>query len=77
MRQCEICKKGSRMGGARKLLRGHYNPTNWSRKYPNIQWAKIDGIRKRVCTDCMRGITKKAATQAKAVPKKAIAAKTA
>ena len=25
------------MAGTRKLLRGHYNPTNWTRKYPNLQ----------------------------------------
>ena len=54
MRQCEICGKGSQMQGKRKLLRGHYNPVNYSRKYPNLQWAKVEGARKRVCTACIK-----------------------
>ena len=54
MRQCEICGKGSQIQGKRKLLRGHYNPVNYSRKYPNLQWAKVGGVRKRVCTACMK-----------------------
>ncbi len=48
------------MGGARKLLRGHYNPVNWSRKHPNLQWTKIAGKRTLVCTACMRTLTKTA-----------------
>jgi ribosomal protein L28 len=54
MRQCKLCGKSSQMGGARKLLRGHYNPVNWSRKYPNLQLAKVDGKRLLICTNCMR-----------------------
>ena len=54
MRQCKLCGKSSQMGGARKLLRGHYNPVNWSRKYPNLQFAKVDGKRLLICTNCMR-----------------------
>ena len=46
------------MQGARKLLRAHYNPVNWSRKYPNLQYAKIDGKRVLVCTGCLRTINK-------------------
>jgi hypothetical protein len=48
------------MGGARKLLRGHYNPVNWSRKYPNLQFAKVNGRRELVCTNCLKTIAKKA-----------------
>ena len=58
MRQCAICHKGSRMGGARKLLRGHYNPVNWSRKYPNLQYARVNGQRTLVCTNCLRTLHK-------------------
>lgn len=58
MRQCRLCGKGSQMGGARKLLRGHYNPVNWSRKYPNLQYSKVDGKRLLICTNCMRTRTK-------------------
>lgn len=54
MRQCSVCHKGSRMGGARRLLRGHYNPVNRSRKYPNLQWAKVNGERAKVCAQCMK-----------------------
>ena len=46
------------MQGARKLLRGHYNPVNWSRKYPNLQYATVDGKRILVCTTCLRTIHK-------------------
>jgi ribosomal protein L28 len=65
MRQCAICHKGSRMGGARKLLRGHYNPVNWTRKYPNLQYAKVDGTRALICTNCLKTLAKKPYTKAK------------
>ena len=58
MRQCERCGKGSKMVGHRILLRGHYNPTNWTRKYPNLQYATINGKRMYVCVNCMRTIAK-------------------
>lgn len=64
MRQCAICHKGSRMGGARRLLRGHYNPVNWSRKYPNLQYAKVDNKRKLICTNCIKTLVRKTATTA-------------
>ena len=46
------------MGGARKLLRGHYNPVNWTRKYPNLQYGKLDGKRALLCTNCLRTLSK-------------------
>ena len=46
------------MQGARKLLRGHYNPVNWSRKYPNLQYARVDDKRMLVCTTCLRTLHK-------------------
>ncbi len=58
MRQCAKCGKSSKMQGARKLLRGHYNPVNWSRKYPNLQYATIEGKRTLVCTGCIRTLNK-------------------
>lgn len=64
MRQCAICHKGSRMGGARRLLRGHYNPVNWSRKYPNLQYARVKGVRELICTNCLKTIAKKASAKA-------------
>jgi ribosomal protein L28 len=44
---------------SRVLLRGHYNPTGKTRKRPNLQWAKLDGKRVRICTDCIKTISKK------------------
>jgi hypothetical protein len=46
------------MGGKRILLRGHYNPTSTSRKYPNLQYAKVGGKRLLICTHCLRNIAK-------------------
>jgi len=44
------------MGGTRKLLRGHYNPTNWSRKQANLQWFSEPGKAGRVkaCVKCIK-----------------------
>ena len=53
-----MCEKGSQMQGARRLLRGHYNPVNWTRKYPNLQIAKVDGVKKLICTQCIRTLAK-------------------
>ncbi|MBI2640036.1 MAG: 50S ribosomal protein L28 [Candidatus Sungbacteria bacterium] len=59
MRSCSICKKGSRLGGTRKLLRGHYNLTKTSRKYPNLQWVKLaSGKSAKACTQCIRTLHK-------------------
>ena len=65
-RICVLCNKGSIMMGTRMLLRGKYNPTKRSRKYPNLQWATLSvsaHIRKRfggasrikICTKCLKG----------------------
>ena len=64
MKQCSKCGKTSQMGGKRKLLRGHYNPTNWSRKYPNLQWVRLNGERVRVCTQCIKTVSKAPTTKA-------------
>jgi len=56
MRQCERCKKSYSMGGTRKLLRGHYNPTAYGKKKANLQWTNLlkSGKRSLVCTRCIR-----------------------
>jgi hypothetical protein len=46
------------MGGERRLLRGHYNPVNWTRKYPNLQYARVEGKRVLICTACMKTLHK-------------------
>ncbi len=58
MRKCALCEKTSMMGGERIKLRGKYNPTNWKRKYPNLQYAKVAGQRTLVCTNCIKKIVK-------------------
>lgn len=59
MKHCLLCGKGSIMAGTRKLLRGHYNPTNWSRKYPNLQKTTLaDGQSVMACTRCRRTLVK-------------------
>ncbi|PIT92666.1 MAG: hypothetical protein COU08_01570 [Candidatus Harrisonbacteria bacterium CG10_big_fil_rev_8_21_14_0_10_42_17] len=59
MKQCAMCGKGSTMAGTRRLLRGHYNPTNWSRKFPNLQKKTLpSGERAMICTQCMRTLVK-------------------
>ena len=62
MRKCTLCEKSYKMGGTRKLLRGHYNRTNWSQKKANIQWTTPPGSDRRVkaCTRCIRTLAKKA-----------------
>jgi ribosomal protein L28 len=62
------------MQGERRLLRGHYNPVNWSRKYPNLQWARIDGARVKICTGCLRTVNKKAKMKAVIAASKTTAA---
>lgn len=70
MRKCEICGKGSIMRGKRKLLRGHYNPTGKTRKYPNLQSARTaEGKRVMACTNCVRTMRRaKSAVSAVGVP---------
>ncbi len=63
MRQCAICGKGSVIRGKRSFLRSHYNPTSTSRKYPNLQYAKVAGARKLICVQCLRSISKIAGGQ--------------
>lgn len=54
MKQCKNCGKGSIMRGARKKLRGKYNPTTYVRKYPNLQKTIIGGKRMLACMDCLK-----------------------
>jgi ribosomal protein L28 len=59
MRKCAVCGKGSIIGGTRKLLRGHYNLTKTSRKYPNLQWVRLaSGRRVKACTGCIKTLQK-------------------
>jgi ribosomal protein L28 len=53
-KQCNICEKTSVMVVIRKKLRGKYNPTNKKRKYPNLQWGRVNGKRIKMCAKCLK-----------------------
>jgi len=55
---CSICKKHSAMKTVLVKLRGKYNPTAKQRKYPNLQWAKINGKRVLACAKCIKRASK-------------------
>ena len=56
--KCPKCGKGSMVANKRKLLRGNYNVVNRYRKYPNLQWAMVDGKRTKICTSCIKTLAK-------------------
>ncbi|MEK7624269.1 MAG: L28 family ribosomal protein [Patescibacteria group bacterium] len=62
--KCYFCEKVSIMGMGRKKLRGKYNPTEKTKKHPNLQWAKLPagsllaGKRIKACTRCIKTLTK-------------------
>lgn len=63
------------MVGTRKLLRGHYNPTNWSRKYPNLQKVITPaGVRVLACTTCIKTFSKKTRMAVKKAKRDAVKA---
>jgi len=70
-KRCSICGKKSEMVWKLKKLRGKYNPTKKSRKYPNLQWVRVPlGIKKEAykkfagkrilaCTKCIKAMGKR------------------
>ena len=61
MTRCPYCGKKPMTANKRTLLRCHYNITNRYRKYPNLQWAKVDGKRIKLCTSCIKTLNKSTA----------------
>jgi ribosomal protein L28 len=60
MKQCQICGKGSSLGGKRIKLRGHYNPQPLTRKHPNLQKTALPtGERILACAQCIKTLAKK------------------
>ncbi|MBI2592822.1 MAG: 50S ribosomal protein L28 [Candidatus Colwellbacteria bacterium] len=60
MRICEICGKGTVVGGSRKKLRAHFNPQPKQKKYPNLQKSVLPGGRRALlCTSCIKNIARK------------------
>jgi ribosomal protein L28 len=61
-KSCAVCGKQSQMSTTRVKLRGKYNPTSKTRRYPNLQWARLaDGKRTKVCTRCIKKLVQKRA----------------
>ena len=66
-RHCTICGKTSQLGVTLVKLRGKYNPTAKTRKYPNIQWVRlpagkaglVSGKRVKACAQCIKTLHKK------------------
>jgi len=55
MKTCPTCGKGTNMSAKRNLLRGKYNPTSKTRRYPNLQWATFPGgERLKICASCIK-----------------------
>ena len=56
--KCISCGKKPVMATTRRLLRGNYNPTVKSKRYPNLQWGRLNGKRVKLCTDCIKTLNK-------------------
>lgn len=59
MKQCYICQKGSLVAGgySNRVRATKFNPTGKTRRYPNLQWARLAGKtsgRIRLCTRCLK-----------------------
>ncbi|MAF20878.1 MAG: 50S ribosomal protein L28 [Parcubacteria group bacterium] len=58
-KRCSVCGKKSMIAVTRKKLRGKYNPTGKKRKYPNLQWVRLnDGQRVKACAKCIKAMNK-------------------
>jgi len=59
-RTCSLCGKTSIVTVTRKKLRSKYNPTDKSRRYPNLQWTTLaNSQRIKACAKCIKQIGKK------------------
>ncbi len=48
------------MTGSRKKLMSRYNPTNKTRKHPNLQWVTLtSGQRVKACAKCIKRLGRK------------------
>ncbi|MGC8651081.1 MAG: large ribosomal subunit protein bL28 [Minisyncoccia bacterium] len=58
---CAICGKQYNTATTRVKTRSAYNPTSHHRQKANLQWYKLpNGKRIRVCTSCLKKLTKSA-----------------
>jgi|YelNatPaOPRAMG01_1025707.scaffolds.fasta_scaffold05784_5 Ribosomal L28 family. len=63
---CAICGKKYNTATTRVKTRSAYNPTSRHRQKPNLQWYKTsEGKRIRVCSSCLKKLTKEAKQKSK------------
>jgi len=56
---CAICGKQYNIATTRVKTRSAYNPTARHRQKVNLQWYRLpNGKRIRVCTSCLKRLTK-------------------
>ena len=53
-KRCDLCDRGS----TKDASRSHSNIKTLKRQHVNLQSKKIDGIKKKVCTKCMKTMLK-------------------
>lgn len=57
-RICDNCGRGSNRGNSRS----HSNIATKREQFANLQSRRIDGARMRLCTNCLKTLTKKKVT---------------
>lgn len=53
-RICDICGRGPR----KAIQSSHANNKSITKKYLNLQSRVIDGVKKKICTKCLRTMKK-------------------
>jgi large subunit ribosomal protein L28 len=54
-RVCDICGRGPQ----KSIKKSHANNKTIVRKFINLQTRTIDGVKKKICTRCLRTIKKR------------------
>jgi ribosomal protein L28 len=55
-RKCDLCRRGSTKGASRS----HSKIKTLKRQHINLQSKKIEGVKTKICTACIRTMAKKA-----------------
>ncbi len=64
-RRCDCCRRGSTKGASRS----HSKVKTLKRQHINLQIRKIDGLRVKICTACLRTFSKQDRLKEKASQK--------
>ncbi len=67
-RRCDLCGRGPR----KVIRRSHSKRATNSRQHINLQSKTIDGLKKKVCTKCIKTISLKGKVPVKKVTKKVV-----